>query len=420
MVGEHATGAVARPVLAPSAYAPSLGGVEELTRQLAAERSRRGERPLVVTMRWPTDLPAAEVVEGVPLRRFVFRPPEGRLVERAVGAATGPVRVAQVAAALRAHRADLVHVVCVSAAAWHVSRAARWAGLPLVVTLQGELTMDADRAYERSPFLRRTLRDLLAGADAVTACSRHTLDEAADWSGLELGDRATVVPNGVRLADFAGVDPFAHPRPYLLAIGRHVHEKGFDVLVEAVSRLDGTPAAGLDLLVAGDGPERAALERAVAQRGLAGRVRFVGRADRPTAAALFRGATAFVLPSRHEPFGIVNLEAMAAGRPVVATAVGGVPEVVADGVTGVLVPPEDPEALAGALARVAADPAAAAAMGAAGAARARAFDWADVTDRYNEVYRRARRRAGAGPLVAVDAERSTPVPPVPSGAGRVG
>lgn len=408
MASEHRAAPVARPALAPSAYAPSFGGVEELTRQLAAERSRRGEAPLVLTMRWPTDLPAAAVVEDVPVRRFVFRPPEGRLVERAVGAVTGPVRVAQVAAALRAHRADLVHVVCVSAAAWHVSRAARWAGLPLVVTLQGELTMDADRVYERSPFLRRTLRDLLAGADAVTACSRHTLEEAVAWSGVELGGRATVVPNGVRLADFAGVEPFAHPRPYLLAIGRHVHEKGFDVLVEAVARLDGGPAAGLDLLVAGDGPQRASLERTVAQRGISDRVRFVGRADRPTTAALFRGATAFVLPSRHEPFGIVNLEAMAAGRPVVASAVGGVPEVVVDGVTGVLVPPEDPGALAGAVARLAADPGAAAAMGAAGASRARAFDWAEVTDHYDEVYRRALRRAGAGLSGPATGGRPTP------------
>jgi glycosyltransferase involved in cell wall biosynthesis len=381
--------------LAPSAFAPSLGGVEELVRQLAHEQEAAGGRPLVVTMRWPLDLPAAEVVEGTPVRRFVFRAPDGRPRDRLASAATSPFVVRRVLAALRSHHAELVHVQCVSAGARPVARAARLAGLPLVVTLQGELTMDATGVYERSSSLRRTLRELLATADAVTACSRSTLDEASTWAQLDLGARGTVVPNGVRRAELVEVAPFEHPRPYLFALGRHVPQKGFDVLVEAFGRLVAAGDQTTDLLLAGDGPEHGRLGEQVLRAGLADRVTLVGRTDRRQTAALLAGCAAFVLPSRHEPFGIVNLEAMAVGRAVVASDVGGVAEVVEDGQTGLLVPPGRADALAAALRGVLDDPTLASRLGVAGRRRAARFEWSEVARRYDEVYERAASRARA-------------------------
>jgi glycosyltransferase involved in cell wall biosynthesis len=103
-------------------------------------------------------------------------------------------------------------------------------------------------------------------------------------------------------------------------------------------------------------------------------------------APLFAGCTAFVLPSRHEPFGIVNLEAMAASKPVVATDVGGVAEFVEADVTGLLVPPDDAPALAAALVEVLARPALAHELGARGAKRSLEFDWSRIAGRYADVY----------------------------------
>jgi glycogen(starch) synthase len=363
-----------------------------MVRQLTRAQTAAGAQPVVHTMRWPRDLPAREMWEGIDIRRHSYRVPEGS-VRRVVPAMAGnPMVLADVVRQLRADRADAVHVQCVSSGSWFAYRAARMARLPVVVTLHGELTMDADDIYERSPLLRHTLRMLLADADVVTACSQATLREAEDWSGRSLGDRGRVVHNGVDLTEFAGVPAPREPGPrgFVLAVGRLVRQKGFDVLLDAFASLARDAAFEWDLVIAGDGPERAALESLAARAGVGNRVRFAGRTDRAETVALFTGAAVFVLPSRQEPFGIVNLEAMAAGTPVVATRVGGVPEIVDDEVTGLLVGPADTDALVRALRRLHDDPELCARLAAAGRADVAGRGWPAVEEQYREVYAAAR------------------------------
>lgn len=164
--------------------------------------------------------------------------------------------------------------------------------------------------------------------------------------------------------------------PLLLAIGRLHRVKGFDLLLEALARL---PRAYL--WIAGDGPERAALERQAAELGVGARVRLLGwRAD---VASLLLASDAFVHPSRHEPFGIVVLEAWAAGKPVVAAAAEGPAFLIEHGRTGLLTPVDDAKALVEAIAGLLADPARARALGEAGrAAYAQGFTEKAVTARY--------------------------------------
>jgi len=392
----HADGdpPIRRVTIAASSFAPHKGGVEELVAQLAEQQRSEGGEPQVFTMRWPKDLPAAETVAGIPVRRFLYRAPEGRPRQRLLARASRSRTVAAIATELRRTRAELVHIQCVSSGAWFVEQATRQVGLPLVVTLQGELTMDATGVYDRSPFLRATLRHLLETADAVTACSRATLEEAEAWSQIDLGARGSVVYNGVRLADFDRVEATRRARPYVLAVGRHVRQKGFDVLLDAFAVLGERPGFDWDLVLAGDGPEHTDLAGRVQHLGIGARVELLGATEREQTAALFKGCAAFVLPSRHEPFGIVNLEAMAAARPVVASAVGGVPEFVEDGVTGLLVPPEDPAALARALQQLHDDPGQAALLGRQGRVRAADFDWSAISRDYRTVYAQAVERGG--------------------------
>jgi glycosyltransferase involved in cell wall biosynthesis len=137
------------------------------------------------------------------------------------------------------------------------------------------------------------------------------------------------------------------------------------VLLEALAGIRGSQP-GARLLVAGDGEHRCSLERRAAELGLGGTVTFLGRCGAPRVRLLLAGARALVVPSIYEGMPLVVLEAMERGVPVVASRVSGIPEVVADGATGWLVPPEDPGALAAALAEVLADPAEAARRGAAG------------------------------------------------------
>ena len=187
--------------------------------------------------------------------------------------------------------------------------------------------------------------------------------------------------------------PFAYPRPYILGIGRVVPQKGFDILIDAYARLTERVPNAPDLVIAGDGPERKNLEAQAAELKLSERVHLIGRADRPRAVSLFKGCTLFVLPSRHEPQGIVSLEAMACAKPVVAARVGGVPEIVADGETGLLFPGEDAAALADALESLLSNPERAAAMGCAGRAQVEAhFTWERIADQYFEIYRQVSKK----------------------------
>jgi glycosyltransferase involved in cell wall biosynthesis len=175
---------------------------------------------------------------------------------------------------------------------------------------------------------------------------------------------ATEVPSGQGTVDPRLRAELAGPegRPVVLAMARLVHDKGLDVLVEAAVAL---PHA--QFVIAGDGAARSALAAQVSELALDGRVKLLGW--RTDIAALLAAADVFVLPSRNEALGVSALEAMAAGKPVIATAVGGVPEAVCDGETGLIVAPGDSQALAGAISALIADPARRERFGAAGRRR---------------------------------------------------
>lgn len=368
-----------------SSFFPHVGGVEELVRQLAKHHRDSARAAIVVTNRHPANLPAEDVHEQIFVRRYPFLVPrrhprrwlEARLQRHGI--------VDAIVRDLDPQPPQVIHVQCVSGNAWYADQVARRLGVPLVLTLQGELTMDATNVYARSRFLRRTLRRLLDEADAVTACSSHTLREAERFADVRLGARGSVIHNGVALADFE-VGPHQPGYRYVLGIGRLVAEKGFDVLLRAFALASRETGFDLRLLMAGDGPERDPLQRLAGELGITSMVTWLGAAPRAEVPALFAGAAVVAVPSRKEPFGIVNLEAMAAGAPLVASRVGGVPEVVHDDVNGLLVPPGDPAALACAVVRLAADRELAGRLSTAGRATARSHDWARIGADYDRLY----------------------------------
>lgn len=372
-----------------SAFYPHVGGVEELVRQLAREYNSGGHHAIVLTNRWPRDLPAFEEYEGTPLYRLPMRAPEGSLKAKINYSLTHTSIENEMLKVLRRHKIEMLHVQCVSANGHYARIAAQALKLPLVVTSQGERTMDATGVYERSAFLNATLRGLLACGDALSACSRDTLDDLERYFGQPFGDRARVVYNGIAAQDFddPNATPHQHERPYILGIGRQVPQKGFDVLLRAFAQAARDPAFGHDLLLAGEGSERQNLEALIRELKLEGRAHLLGRAARPLAVSLFKGCSFFVLPSRHEPFGIVNLEAMAARKPVIASRVGGVPEIVKPEENGLLVPGDDAPALAQALARLAGDEELRTRLGENGHSWAQNFTWPRIAEQYQEMYR---------------------------------
>jgi glycogen(starch) synthase len=195
------------------------------------------------------------------------------------------------------------------------------------------------------------------------------------------------VPNGVDLAGERALAPLSVPFDrFVLGLGRVVRKKGFDLLLEAFARL-APQRPGLGLVVGGDGPEREALAARVHELGLDGRVLLPGSLSRAQVAWAMANASVFVLPSRVEPFGIVVLEALRAGRPVVVSTHGGATEIVRDEREGLAADPFDPDALATAIARTLDEDALRERLTSAGEVRVRAFDWPRVADRYRAIYR---------------------------------
>jgi D-inositol-3-phosphate glycosyltransferase len=200
--------------------------------------------------------------------------------------------------------------------------------------------------------------------------------------------RMTVVPCGVDTTAFTPDGPVAPrgDRPRVVSLGRLVRRKGVDDVIEAMRRL---PAAEL-VIAGGEGegdPDAARLREHARHAGVADRVHLIGPVSRTDVPALLRSADAVVCVPWYEPFGIVPLEAMACGRPVVASAAGGIQDTVVDQVTGLLVPPRRPDALAAALRELLASPTIAAAYGIAGRDRVLArYGWERVAAATEQVY----------------------------------
>jgi glycogen(starch) synthase len=175
-----------------------------------------------------------------------------------------------------------------------------------------------------------------------------------------------------------------------------VHDKGFDTAVRAFHQVSARfPAARM--VLAGDGPARADVKRLVQEHGLVDRVELTGWVDPARVQDSINRVTALLVPSRREAFGLVALEAAQLGRPVIAARVGGLVEVVADGETGLLVPPESPDDWARAMEAILAQREETEAMGRAALHRAgRDFGWEQYVERYEALYERvARNRRGS-------------------------
>jgi glycosyltransferase involved in cell wall biosynthesis len=281
-------------------------------------------------------------------------------------------------ARLRALAPDVVATHCSKFYAPWVMVAGVAARAPVIVHLH-----NADRTADgpASPFWSRRL---LRAARHVIAVS-PAVAEYALRVHPGLTGQVSVIRNGVDPGDFVGVDPERRPAPYVLAVGRLAAQKGFDVLLDALAAATHAPP----LVIAGGGPEREALLAQAVRLGIASRVELLGDVPRERVKRLLRGAAVVVMPSRFEGNPLIALEAMQAGTALIASAIPGLPQELCDGGTGLLVPPEDPAALARAIDRFLGDPTDAQRLGRAAAVAAQAMPtWGAVAAQVLGVYER--------------------------------
>jgi phosphatidyl-myo-inositol alpha-mannosyltransferase len=348
------------------------GGVQTHVRQLAATLRDRGH----------------DVAVAAPFRSNVIPEPEVERVGRAVSLPWGGsiVPLCASAASFRRIRAllqrfdpDVVHAhepFSPSTAMLATLVARR----PVVATFHAFI--DKSRVLEASAPLLRIVWRRIAAAVAVS-------EAAAECAGRVVRRPIDVVPNGVASPAVARRSGHMHDLPrgrLVLWTHRLEPRKGFPIAIRAFAKL----AADLDdvhLVVVGDGPDRAALELLPDRHR--GRVSMLGPVSDDALASLRAEAGVFVAPAvGQESFGIALVEAMAAGLPVVASDITGYREVVRHGVDGLLVPPNDPIALAAALRRVLTEPGLTASLGGAGRRRARMYSWDVVVPRLEAIYAR--------------------------------
>jgi D-inositol-3-phosphate glycosyltransferase len=367
------------------------GGQNVHVASLARALARRGVEVVVHTRREDSATPRrVALAPGVEVDHVDAGPPEPLPKDELLP------WMADFAAELRdcwaRERPDVVH-----GHFWMSGHAALIAARPLRIPVAqtfhalGVVKRRHQGAKDTSPAGRLALEARVAReADRVVAtCS----DEV--WELLRLGAdrrRISVVPCGVELGSFGPDGPVEPRRPgagRVVAVGRLVERKGFGSLITALA---GVP--GAELVIAG-GPERHRLDhdpearrllRLARRLGVADRVELRGRVSREDLPALLRSADVVATVPWYEPFGMVPLEAMACGVPVMASAVGGLIDTVVDGVTGVHVPPRRPEAQARALRALLAEPERRAALGQAGLRRVQRYGWNRVAGATLAVY----------------------------------
>ena len=274
---------------------------------------------------------------GAAFRPLVRTRPRRRAIANAVATAEG-LWLAEVA---RAWGADHIHAHGAHLSATMAMGASAGSGIPWSFT-----------AHRYDVVLNNLLDDKLRSARFGRFIAREMLETARSLVGPEAIGRARVIHMGVRLPPRPDGDATARAVPVLVCPARLVPLKGHEHLLQAAALLLAR-GTGFELWIAGDGPERAALEARAAELRLGGRVRFLGTVPHAALLEMYRRreADCVVLPSLVEGLSVALVEAMAYGVPTVATTVGGVPELLGGG-AGVLVPPSDPGALAAALDRV--------------------------------------------------------------------
>jgi len=359
-----------------------VGGMQNHTAELTRALDRRGVVQTVLTTRPPT-APyfqrlgdhACVIRLGLPVRRF-------RQLYGPQAAIVAPILAAR-ADVIHVHLGEDLAVLPVGAAAARLHR------LPLVLTVHTSLRHTLAVSDLRSAVLK-TLGGPIErwgerSAEAVlvitTRLLRLLVSDGVDENRIHL------IPPGVNPSHFEGPfeDPFSGVgKPRVLFVGRLAPQKGVGTLVTAAALIE-NPSA--QVLLVGDGPERSALEREAKRIGVGGRVRFLGFVAHERLPAAMVHADVLVLPSLYEELGTVLLEAMQAALPIVASRTGGIPDVIEDGVNGLLVPPGEPDALARAIDRVLADRALAYRLSEGARARGKDYDWEVLAGRVLQVYR---------------------------------
>jgi len=359
-----------------SLYLPHTGGIETMVREMCRYYLHDGIRPIVLTKRWPEYLPVFDTIEGI----SVFRCPAG-FSEYDLGKINVFLKDNE-----KLLKSDVVHSIGVRRPLplFALMLARKW-GVPVISTVAG-----GDVPDEGDPNSERVW---VEGADTVPEALRQ-VDYLNCVSNALIKDLLIALP-GVEIGKtlYAGIDrqmiqdakPEKISEDFILSLRRLDPSKGIDVLVKAFSLLQ-KDFPELRLIIAGEGSEEQGLRLLVSSLFLENKVSFIGTVSLERAFSLLKGATMTVVPSLSEGGGLVNVEAQAAGCPLIASRVGGIPEYVLEGESGLLVKAGSVAELELAMRRVLSDKDLRERLRRGGLSYSHKFDWGTLLPQYKKLY----------------------------------
>jgi glycosyltransferase involved in cell wall biosynthesis len=368
-------------VLLASRNAPGPGGgvARVLARLMEAMPARDGA--VVCLYSEPGPGPTAPGAVRVPLEHLRT----WRRIPTPVALVRGALSLLRLARALGRHRPDIVNYHYGDFGGVYYLLLRRLFGYRLVVSIHG-----GDVLRPSSGLHQWSVRRLLGGADRIVCVSTGVMAAAMSLAPGS-AQRTTWIPNGVDLGFWGALagprtDRHEDAAPTIVAVGALRPVKGHDLLIRALPAVVADhPTVSLRIL--GEGPSRESLWRLAEELGVGDRLRLDGAQPPERVRAALAEAGAFALTSRSEGMPLALLEAMAAGVPVVATRVGAVPELVEDGVSGLLVEPEDVAGLGRALSLLLGDARVRARLMGGAAGTAAAYSWENTISRYESLYR---------------------------------
>jgi glycogen(starch) synthase len=354
---------------------PYIGGAEVFGSRLLGALQERGYEFTVVTSHDYLDLPDKALYRRIPIHRFPFR----KVVAGAGIDLLLEVRQ-QVMKIKQAFAPDLVHINGITPSVLFHLQTLQAHQAPTLLRMNQEVLCQDAKAQDT--LTARALRE----ADWVACVSSAVLAQIRRWMP-ETIPHSSVVYTGLDLPSEA-LESLPVHSPRLLCLGRLVPQKGFDLVLAALASIKGQ-FPHLRLVVAGDGSGRHDLERQVDALGLGHMVDFLGWVEPDQIPALLNSATLVMMPSRHEGLPLVAIQAAQMARPIVATRVSGLEDVVIHGETGLLVEKEDSTALAEAITFLLDHPETAIQMGQAARRRAvDVFGWQRAVDEYDALHRK--------------------------------
>jgi glycosyltransferase involved in cell wall biosynthesis len=327
--------------LIPNRYFPVIGGVEVVVDRLRHEFIDKGHNVTILTSKYPKNLKKFEFVNGVNIYRFSFSIYRGTVWSMLLFLFRVGPNMAKLIYIFLKEKPNIVNVHYVDEHTFYILLLRNLFKFPFIINLHGSDVLKNPINFKN---IQNILIKTLEKADHVIANSKHLLNEAKIYYS-NLKNKSSIIPNGINLNDFID-NHFSEKckNPYIVCIGRLEKEKGHDLLIKAMYNISKRHPRWR-LIIIGDGRERHGLLRLTEELGLGEIITFLGAVENKEALLYIKNSEFLVLPSRSESFGIVLIEAMAYRKAVVATSVGGVPEIVSDGINGFLIEPEDHNSL---------------------------------------------------------------------------